>query len=97
MQVSLDTGACYGVKKCAEIVFKRGKLKMIKGAGLSVIKEKMKASDLKQREIYKFLGCELAEKIDMERVMARVNAETEKRTNALVQRDLYTIRISSRQ
>ena len=87
VQASLDTGACYGVKKCAEIVFKRGK--MIKGEGLSVIKEKMKALDPEQREIYKFLGCEQAEKIDMERVMARVKAETQKRTNALVQQDLY--------
>ena len=63
VQASLDTGACYGVKKCAEIVFKRGK--MIKGEGLSVIEEKMKALDPEQREIYKFLGCEQAEKIDM--------------------------------
>ena len=84
---SLDTGACYGVKKCAEIVFKRGK--MIKGEGLSVIEEKMKALNPDQREIYKFLGCEQAEKIDMERVMARVKAETQKRMNALVQQDLY--------
>ena len=67
VQASLDTGACYGVKKCAEIVFKRGK--MIKGEGLSVLEEKMKALDLEQREIYKFLGCEQAEKIDMERVI----------------------------
>ena len=87
MQASLDTGACYGVKKCAEIVFKRGK--MIKGEGLSVIEEKMKALNPDQREIYKFLGCEQAEKIDMERVMARVKAETQKRMNALVQQDLY--------
>ena len=85
MQASLDTGACYGVKKCAKIVFKRGK--MIKGEGLSVIKEKMKALDLEQREIYKFLGCEQTEKIDMKRVMAWVKVETEKRTNALVQQE----------
>ena len=63
VQASLDTGACYGVKKCAEIVFKRGK--MINGEGLSVIEEKMKALNPDQREIYKFLGCEQAEKIDM--------------------------------
>ena len=87
VQASLDTGACYGVKKCAEIVFKRGK--MIKGEGLSVIEEKMKALDPEQREIYKFLGCEQAEKIDMERVMARVKAETQKRLNASVQQDLH--------
>ena len=68
-------------------MFKRGK--MIKGEGLSVIEEKMKALNPDQREIYKFLGCEQAEKIDMERVMARVKAETRKRMNALVQQDLY--------
>ena len=87
VQASLDTGACYGVKKCAEIVFTRGKMK--KGEGLNVIEEKMKALDPEQREIYKFLGREQAEKIDMERVMARVKAETEKRTNVLVQQELY--------
>ena len=68
-------------------MLKRGK--MIKGEGLSVIEDKIKALDLEQREIYKFLGCEQAEKIDMERVLARVKVETEKRTNALVQQDLY--------
>ena len=26
VQVSLDTGACYGVSKCAEIVFEHGKM-----------------------------------------------------------------------
>ena len=61
VQASLDTGACYGVKKCAETVFKRGK--MIRGEALSVIKEKMKALDPEQREIYKILRCEQAEKI----------------------------------
>ena len=60
VHASLDTGACYGVKKCAEIVFKRGKI--IKGEGLNVIEEKMKALDPEQREIYKFLGCEQAER-----------------------------------
>ena len=32
VQASLDTGACYGVAKCAEIVFERGK--MVRGEGL---------------------------------------------------------------
>ena len=54
---------------------------MIKREGLSVIEEKMKALGLDQREICKFLGFEQAEKIDMERVLARVKAETEKRMN----------------
>ena len=34
VQVSHDTGACYGVSKCAEIVFEHGK--MTKGKGLQV-------------------------------------------------------------
>ena len=32
VQASHDTGACYGILKCAEIIFERGK--MIKGEGL---------------------------------------------------------------
>ena len=35
----MDTGACCGVKKCAEIVFRKSK--MIKGEGLAVLEEKM--------------------------------------------------------
>ena len=41
VKASMDTGACYEVKKCAEIVFKKGK--MVKGIGLAVLEEKMKA------------------------------------------------------
>lgn len=40
IKVSMNTGACYGVKKCAEIVVKKGK--MVKGAGLTVLEEKRK-------------------------------------------------------
>ena len=40
VQVSLDTGACYGVSKCAEIVFEHGKI--VKGEGLQVLQERMK-------------------------------------------------------
>ena len=38
VKASMDTGACYGVKKCAEIVFRKGK--MINGEGLAVLEEK---------------------------------------------------------
>ena len=34
LKASMDTGACYGVKKCAEIVFTKGKLN--KGEGFVV-------------------------------------------------------------
>ena len=63
VKASMDTGACYGVKKCAEIVFKKGK--MIKVEGLTVLEEKMKALDPNKNEIYTFLGCEQANKIDV--------------------------------
>ena len=51
VQASLDTGACYGVSKCAEIVFERGK--MVKGEGLQVLQERMKTLDPDQEQMYK--------------------------------------------
>ena len=50
VQASHDTGACYGVSKCAEIVFERGK--MIKGEGLQVLQEKMKTKNPDDNETY---------------------------------------------
>ena len=63
MKASMDTGACYRIKKYAEIVFRKGK--MIKGEGLAVLEEKMDALDPNKNEIYKFLGCEQADKINV--------------------------------
>ena len=54
VQVSHDTGTCYGVPKCAEIIFKHGK--MVRGEGLQVLEEGMKTMDPDENEIYKFLG-----------------------------------------
>ena len=73
LKASMDTGKCYGVKKCAEIVFR--KRKMIKVEGLAVLEEKMDALDRKKSEIYKFLGCEQVDKIDVKRVMERIKKE----------------------
>ena len=39
-KASMDTGACYGVKKCTEVIFENGK--MVKGEGLAVLEERMK-------------------------------------------------------
>ena len=44
VQASHDTGACYGVSKCAEIVFKHRK--MVRGEGLPVLDEWMKTMTL---------------------------------------------------
>ena len=86
VKASMDTGACYGVKKCAEVIFKDGK--MIKGDGLTVLEEKMKALDPEIKEVYKFLGCEQGDKIDVKRVMERIKKEVRKRTKELVERNL---------
>ena len=86
VKVSSDTEACYGVEKCAEVVFKDGK--MIKGMGLDILQEKMRALDPNENEIYKFLGCEQGDKIDVKRVMERVKKEFKRRTEQLVSLNL---------
>lgn len=87
VQASHDTGACYGVKKCAEIVFERGK--MVKSEGLDILEERMKALDPETSETYKFLGCEQGKKIDKEKVLERVSLEVQERMESLVQMELY--------
>ena len=53
VKASVDTGACYTIKKCAEIVFRKGK--MIKGEGLAVLEKKMDALDPKKMRFTNFL------------------------------------------
>ena len=67
VKASMDTCACYGVKKCAEVIFKDGK--MVKGEGLNVLEERMSVLDPEKKEFYKFLGCEQGDKIDVKMVM----------------------------
>ena len=86
VQASLDIGACYGVAKCAEIVFERGK--MVRGEGLPVLKERMKTMDPDENEIYKFLGVEQADSIKTKIVCERVKNEIKKRTKMLVETEL---------
>ena len=81
VQASHDTGACYGISKCTEIIFERGK--MIKGEGLEVLEERMKAMDPDENEIYKFLGIEQADGIKTKRVFERVKEEIKKRVQML--------------
>ena len=54
VQASHDTRACYGVSKCAKIVFESDK--MVRGEGLVVLEERIKTMDPDENEIYKFLG-----------------------------------------
>ena len=85
LKESMVTGACYGVKKCAEIVIRKGK--MVKGEGLPVLEEKMKALDPKKNEVYvdKFLGCQQSDDIDAKKVLERVKKEIKKRTEHIGQ------------
>ena len=61
VQASHDTGACYGVSKYAETVFKRDK--MIREERLEVLEETMKTMDPDENEIYNFLGIKQADGI----------------------------------
>ena len=86
VQASHDTGACYGVSKCAEIIFEHGK--MIKGKGLQVLEERMQMMDPDEYEIYKFRGVEQADGIKTKAVFERVKAEVTKRVRMLVDTEL---------
>ena len=86
VQASHDTGACYGVSKCAEIIFKNGQ--MVRGEGLQVLEERMKTMDPDENEIYKFLGIEQADGIKTKNVFNRVKEEITKRTKMLVNTEL---------
>ena len=83
VQASHDTEACYGVSKCAEIIFECGKI--VRGEGLEILEERMKTIDLDENETYKFLGIEQADGIktkkDFERVKSKVNKRFKMLTN----------------
>ena len=82
VKASSDTGALYGVKKCAEAVYKRGK--MVKGEGLEVLEERMQALDPDENEFYKFLGCEQTNGIDVKKVLERVKKEMSNRLDKVL-------------
>ena len=87
VQASADTGAMYGVKKCAEMVFEHGE--MVKGEGLEVLEERMEALDPEKDEFYKFLGVEQGRGVCKELVQQRVVKEMESRLRRLVDMELY--------
>ena len=82
VQASNDTGACYGVSKCAEIIFERGQ--MVKGEGLEVLHERMKTIDPDENVTYKFLGVEQADGIKTKEVFERIKTEVENRLELLI-------------
>ena len=86
VQASHDTGACYGVSKCAEIVFERGK--MINGEGLPVLQERTKTIDPDDKETYKSLGVEQSDGIKKKDVTERVKIELIRRLELLNKTEL---------
>jgi hypothetical protein len=86
VQASMDTGACYGVKKCAEAVFKRGK--MVHGEGLRVGENQMKVLNPVANETYRFLGCEQGLGPSMLKIKEQLLEAVERRTKELVELEL---------
>ena len=86
VQASNDTGACYGVTKCVEIIFERGK--MVKGEGLQELNERMKTIDPDKNEIYKFLGVKQADGIKKKEVYNIVKEEISRTMNIITRTEL---------
>ena len=73
VKASDDTRAVYGVKKWAEIVFRRGK--MTKGESLTILHERAETLDPEKDDFYKFLGIEQRKQIDKKKVLQRIKKE----------------------
>ena len=86
VQASHNTGACYGVSKCAEIIYQNGK--MVRREGLQVLEERMKTMNPDENEIYKFLGIEQVDGIKTKAVYERVKEEVTKRVKMLTKTEL---------
>ena len=93
VQASHYTGACYGVSKCAEIVFERAK--MVKGKGLEILEERIKAIDPIAFKICKFLGIEQADEIKTKKVFERVKGKVNKRVKMLTNTELNDVNLVS--
>ena len=94
VQASHDTVACYGVSKCAKIIFEHGK--MVRAEGLQVLEERMKTMEPYENEIYKFLGNEQADGIRTETVFERVKEDISKRVKMIVNTKLSDANLSKK-
>ena len=86
VQASHDTGACYGVSKCAEIIYQNGK--MVRGEGLQVLEERMKMMNpwTKMRSTSSWES--QADCIKTKTVYERVKEEVTKRVKMLTKTEL---------
>ena len=87
VEASNDIGSRYGVKKCAEAVFRNGVV--VEGNGLKVLEERMKTLNPNKNEYYKFLGCEQAAGIDRINVIKRTKVAIKDRLDKLWKYQLY--------
>ena len=51
----------------------------VKGEGLDLLEERMRAMNSDKNEVYKVLGCEQADKVDKGKVLERVKCGKEQR------------------
>ena len=86
VQANHDTRACYGVSKCAEIIFEHGN--MVRGENLQVLEERMKTMDPVENEVYKFLRIEKADGIRTKMVFERVKEKVSKRVKMIANTEL---------
>ena len=93
VQGSHDTRACYGVAKCAEIVFERGKMVRSLSEGLQMLEEQMSSMDPDENELYKFLGIEQADGIKTKKVFERVKNEVTKKVRMLTKTELNDVNL----
>ena len=85
VQASHNIGACYGVSKCAEIIFEHGKMVI---GGLQELEKRMKTMDPDENEIFRLLGIEQADSIQMKTVFQRVKEEVSKRIKMIANTEL---------
>ena len=86
VQASHDTRACYGVSKCAEIIFEHGN--MVRRENLQVLEERMKTMDPVENEVYKFLRIEQGDGIRTKMVFERVKEKVSKRVKMIANTEL---------
>jgi hypothetical protein len=86
-KVSEDMGMRFGISKCAEIVYERGK--MVKGEGLDLKEGTVKALNPENQEFYTFLGIEEGEGQMDKLVKIRVTEKCFELINKLCSMQLY--------
>ena len=92
LQASHDTGACYGVSKCTEIIFEHGKI--VRGEGIQVLEERMKTKEPDENKIYKFLRIEQTDDIRTKTLSERVKEEVSKRVKMLAKTELSDVNLA---